>query len=64
MSAMEVTRMNENTMKFINPWLRLVSSIVQELGKVNLEGEFVSIIDLVMNRLGTGNKAGIPKYVP
>ena len=34
-------------MKPVDPRLRLVCGIIEELGQINLEGEFMSIIDLV-----------------
>lgn len=46
MATVEITRVDENTMKLVYPWLRTVRRLVKELSQVDFEGEFVAIVDL------------------
>jgi len=46
MTTAEVTRVYDDTVKPVPPGFGLVSSLVEELAKINFEGEFEAIVDL------------------
>ena len=45
-TAVQITRVNQDTMKLVDPGLGPVCRVVEEFVKVNLEREFVAVVDL------------------
>ena len=45
-ATVQVPRVNKDTVQSVYPRLRPVSSFIEELPEVNLEGKFVTVVDL------------------
>lgn len=62
-TTMEVTRVNEDTVQLVDPGWRLVRRLVEELSEVNLEGKFVTIIDLCAHISSIPNRVNESTYL-
>lgn len=46
MATMKITGMHQHAVQLVHPWVRSVCSLVEEFAEINLEWEFVAIVDL------------------